>query len=208
MNKPTLTHENELREAGHALICGVDEAGRGPLAGPVTAGAVILPRDFSHSILNDSKKMTERQREKVYAEITQHSEIIWSVSIVDAGEIDRVNILQASREAMRRAVQALRIPPDYALVDGLPVPQFPIPHKSLVGGDGLSLSIAAASVIAKVTRDQLMREYAERYPKYGFDIHKGYPTARHLAALAESGPCEIHRFSFGPVAQQTLRFSA
>ncbi len=204
---PTLHHEQELRAAGYPIICGVDEVGRGPLAGPVCAAAVILPQDFSHPVLNDSKKLSERQRERLYAELSQDSRIIWSVALLEPHEIDRMNILEASREAMRRAVLSLQAQANAALIDGLEVPRFPIPQRSLVKGDTLSLSIAAASVMAKVTRDRLMIQMALRYPEYGFDVHKGYPTARHLEALALHGPCEIHRRSFGPVAQQTFRFN-
>lgn len=205
---PTMQHEQELRAEGHAVICGVDEVGRGPLAGPVCAAAVILPEDFTHPVLNDSKKLSERQRERLYAELSEDARVIWSVELLEPVEIDRMNILEASREAMRRAVCSLKVQAAAALIDGLPVPRFPIPQRSLVKGDSLSLSIAAASVMAKVTRDRLMLQLAERYPHYGFDVHKGYPTARHLEALALHGPCAIHRHSFGPVAQQTFRFDA
>lgn len=205
---PTLLHEKELRAAGYEIICGVDEVGRGPLAGPVCAAAVILPAEFEHPVLNDSKKMTERQREKVYEELSSDARIIWSVTLLEAEEIDRINILEASREAMRLAVRQLRQAADAALIDGLEVPRFPIPQRALVKGDSLSLSIAAASVMAKVTRDRLMLQLAERHPEYGFDVHKGYPTPRHLEALARHGPCPIHRRTFGPVAQQTFRFDA
>lgn len=205
---PTLLHEKELRAAGYQIICGVDEVGRGPLAGPVCAAAVILPAEFEHPVLNDSKKMTERQREKVYEELSSDARIIWSVTLLEAEEIDRINILEASREAMRLAVRQLRQAADAALIDGLEVPRFPIPQRALVKGDSLSLSIAAASVMAKVTRDRLMLQLAERHPEYGFDVHKGYPTPRHLEALARHGPCPIHRRTFGPVAQQTFRFDA
>ncbi|MBL9118050.1 MAG: ribonuclease HII [Verrucomicrobiaceae bacterium] len=192
--------------SGHGIVCGVDEVGRGPLAGPVCAAAVILPLGFEHQMLNDSKKLTEKQREKIYEELTGMHGVVWALSLVDAQEIDRLNILQASREAMRRAVSSLSLIPNMALIDGLPVPDFPVPQRAIVKGDSISLSIAAASVIAKVTRDRLMLEWAERFPHYGFDVHKGYPTPRHLEALAKHGPCEIHRRSFGPVAQQTFRF--
>ena len=205
---PTLLHEKELRAAGYQIICGVDEVGRGPLAGPVCAAAVILPAEFEHPVLNDSKKMTERQREKVYEELSSDARIVWSVTLLEAEEIDRINILEASREAMRLAVRQKRQAADAALIDGLEVPRFPIPQRALVKGDSLSLSIAAASVMAKVTRDRLMLQLAERHPEYGFDVHKGYPTPRHLEALARHGPCPIHRRTFGPVAQQTFRFDA
>ena len=205
-NRPSMLHEKELMGGGHKVICGVDEVGRGPLAGPVCAAAVILPAGFEHSLLNDSKKLSEKQREKIYFELTESKHIVWGLSLIDAPEIDRLNILQASREAMRRAVSALPKMPNMALIDGLPVPDFPVPQRAIVKGDSISLSIAAASVIAKVTRDRLMLEWAARFPHYGFDVHKGYPTPRHLEALAKHGPCEIHRRSFGPVAQQTFLF--
>lgn len=206
MAGPTLKYEKQLRADGYGVICGVDEVGRGPLAGPVCAAAAILPHNFKHKVLNDSKKLTERQREAIYEELVGRGDVFWQVEMLEPAEIDRVNILEASREAMRRAVLALKVTADAALIDGLPVPKFPIHQLSLVKGDGLSLSIAAASVLAKVTRDRLMLEMAERYPQYGFEVHKGYPTARHLEALARHGPCEIHRRSFGPVAQQTFLF--
>lgn len=203
---PTMQYELELLAAGHSIVCGVDEVGRGPLAGPVCAAAVILPQDFTHPVLNDSKKLSERQRERIYEELAANSAVTWSVALLEPAEIDRINILEASREAMRRAVLTLSTPAQAALIDGLPVPRFPLPQRALVKGDSLSLSIAAASVMAKVTRDRLMLELAERHPEYGFEVHKGYPTARHLEALARHGPTPAHRHSFGPVAQQTFRF--
>lgn len=201
---PTLDHENELRAQGHAIVAGVDEVGRGPLAGPVCAAAAVLPKDFHHRVLNDSKKLSERQREKLYEELTSNTDVVWHCVMLEVEEIDRLNILQASREAMRRAVRGLKVKAHAALIDGLPVPDFPVPQRALVKGDSLSYSIAAASVIAKVTRDRLMVQLAESYPHYGFQQHKGYPTPVHLAALREHGPCEIHRRSFAPVAQLTL----
>jgi ribonuclease HII len=201
-----MQHEQALRSAGYAMVCGVDEVGRGPLAGPVCAAAVVLPADFSHPVLNDSKKLSERQRERIYEELAAHEGIRWAVALLEPEDIDRMNILQASREAMRRAVRLLGGGLDAALVDGLPVPDFPLHHVALVKGDSLSLSIAAASVMAKVTRDRLMADLAQRYPDYGFDAHKGYPTAAHLAALRQRGPCPAHRRSFGPVSAQALLF--
>lgn len=201
-----LAHERALRKQGHAVVCGIDEAGRGPLAGPVTVAAVILPPRFRHPDLDDSKKMTARARDRVFAELTAHAGIRWHCEILDAPEIDRLNILGATHTGMRRAAMALSPSPDAALIDGLPVPNFPIPHLALVGGDGLSLSIAAASVIAKVTRDRLMEEYDARFPEYGFAKHKGYGTKEHLRAIHTHGPCPIHRRSFAPVAQATLDF--
>ncbi len=201
---PSLDHEHELRAQGHAIVAGVDEVGRGPLAGPVCAAAAILPNGFQHPVLNDSKKLSERQREKLYEELTGSADVIWHCVLVEVAEIDRINILQASREAMRRALRGLSRKPDAALIDGLPVPDFPVHQRALISGDSLSYSIAAASVIAKVTRDRLMVQLAQTYPNYGFEQHKGYPTPMHLAALEQHGPCPIHRRSFAPVAQMTL----
>ena len=202
--KCSLKHERALRRQGWRRVVGIDEAGRGPLAGPVVAAAVVLPRDFHHAELNDSKKLTEQKRERLYDEITSHGEIFWAMAVVEPEEIDRLNILQATHEAMRRAVAALVPDPDHALIDGLPVLPFPMPQTALVGGDGLSFSIAAASVIAKVTRDRIMVEMCARYPAYEFARHKGYGTALHLAKLRAHGPCPIHRKSFAPVAQALL----
>ncbi len=183
------------------MVAGVDEAGRGPLAGPVSAAAVILPEGFTHALLDDSKKLTERKREHLYVELTTRHDVRFAVALLDAEEIDRLNILRATHEAMRRAVAQLSPPPGHVLIDGLPVRDFPLPHTALVGGDALSFSIAAASVIAKVTRDRLMLEMDAQYPAYGFAKHKGYGTAQHLAALRTHGPCPIHRRSFQPVRE-------
>jgi ribonuclease HII len=201
---PSLDHENELRAQGHQIVAGLDEVGRGPLAGPVCAAAAVLPNDFEHRVLNDSKKLSERQRDKIYDELMAHPGVIWHCVMLSVEEIDRINILQASREAMRQALRGLPVKAHAALIDGLPVPDFPVPQRALVKGDSISYSIAAASVIAKVTRDRLMVDLAAQYPHYGFEQHKGYPTPVHLAALREHGPCPIHRRSFAPVAQLNL----
>jgi ribonuclease HII len=201
---PTLDHENQLRAAGHAIVAGIDEAGRGPLAGPVTVAAVILPSDFTHAVLNDSKQLTEKKREAIYEEITADPRIRWHCCVVEADEIDRINILQATWEGMRRSALALDPRPHAVLIDGKPVKKYPLPQVARVKGDSLSFSIAAASVIAKVTRDRIMLRLAEEFPQYGFEVHKGYPTPKHLAALKEHGPCPQHRRSFGPVAQLEL----
>ncbi|MEZ5305374.1 MAG: ribonuclease HII [Verrucomicrobiales bacterium] len=201
---PTLEFESALRRDGHAAVCGIDEAGRGPLAGPVVAAAVILPDDFAHRWLDDSKKLSPKRREALYAEIVADGRIAWASAAAEADEIDRLNILRATHAAMARAAAALCRKPDIALIDGLPVRGFPLPQKALVGGDGLSLSIAAASIIAKVERDRLMLRYAEQYPDYGFAAHKGYGTKLHLERLQKHGPCPIHRRSFAPVAQLAL----
>jgi ribonuclease HII len=202
-----LRHERKLRAGGFLQIAGIDEAGRGPLAGPVVAAAVILPERFRHASLNDSKKLTALQRERIYAELTSHVEVRWALAVVAVEEIDRINILRATHEAMRRAVTALVTPPDHVLIDGLPVRPFPIPQTALVGGDGLSFSIAAASVIAKVTRDRIMVEMDACHPGYGFAQHKGYGTELHLAKLQAHGPCPIHRRSFLPVQQAEFPFA-
>jgi ribonuclease HII len=200
----SLKHEKALRRSGPCCIAGIDEAGRGPLAGPVVAAAVILPEKFRHRELDDSKKLSPPVRERLYGEITAHSGIVWAVAVVESEEIDRINILRATHEAMRRAVAALTSAPDHVLIDGLPVRPFPVPQTALVGGDGRSYSIAAASVIAKVTRDRLMVEWDTRHPGYEFAQHKGYGTELHLARLRAHGPCPIHRRTFLPVQQMLL----
>lgn len=200
----SLAHEDGLRVRGSVLIAGIDEAGRGPLAGPVVAAAVILPNGFRHGSLDDSKRLSERTRDALFSEITGSAEIRWASAIVGSEEIDRINILRATHEAMRRAVVRLDPLPDHVLIDGLPVRPFPLPQTALVGGDGLSLSIAAASVIAKVTRDRLMVEFDARFPEYGFARHKGYGTPQHLAALKKHGPTPIHRRTFLPVRQADI----
>jgi ribonuclease HII len=201
---PDLSHEQRWRAEGYRRIAGIDEAGRGPLAGPVVAAAVVLPEDYAHPDLDDSKQVGERRREALYEELVADPRIAWATATVSAGEIDRINILRATHLAMARAFGELDPPPDLALIDGRPVPTFPAEHRALVRGDSQSLSIAAASILAKVTRDRLLRALAERYPDYGFDRHKGYGTAAHLAALKRLGPCPEHRLSFAPVAQLEL----
>jgi ribonuclease HII len=201
---PDLSYETALHARGLIHIAGVDEAGRGPLAGPVVAAAVIVPRGFSCPGLDDSKKLSASKRESLYQVLTQDPEVIWSVATAEREEIDRLNILRATHLAMRRAVEALATRPDHCLIDGLPVRGFPIPHDAIIKGDGLSLSIAAASIIAKVTRDALMREIDREFPQFGFAKHQGYGTKAHLEALRNHGPCRHHRRSFQPVAQLTL----
>jgi len=203
-------YERRARAGGHRLIAGLDEVGRGPLAGPVVAACVVLPDDFSLDGINDSKKLTERGRERAEARI-QAEAVAIGLGVVEPETIDRINILQASRQAMREAFLSLDRPPDCVLpdcvlpdcvlIDGLPVPAFPCPHQqAIVGGDGLCASIAAASIVAKVARDRMMRAYHTVYPEYGFAGHKGYGAAKHLDALRTHGPCPIHRRSFSPVA--------
>jgi ribonuclease HII len=197
----TLEHENALLVTGIRLVAGIDEAGRGPLAGPVVAAAVILPAGFCNALVDDSKKLTESRREELYGVLTSDPHIRWAVAEASHEEIDRLNILRATHEAMRRAVAALRPSPEHALIDGLPVRPFPIPSTALVKGDSRSKSIAAASILAKVTRDRIMVGLDAEYPQYGFARHKGYPTALHLERLRTHGPCRFHRKTFLPVAQ-------
>lgn len=182
------------------LVAGVDEAGRGPLAGPVVVAAVILDPARPIVGLDDSKRLPECRREALFPLIQQRA-LAWAVVEVQADEIDCVNILQATLLGMRRAVERLAIPPGLALVDGNCLPELPCPARAIVGGDGLEAAISAASILAKVTRDHLMREWHLRYPQYGFDRHKGYATRAHLESLARHGPCEIHRRSFAPVRE-------
>ena len=199
-------HEKKLRSLGIVQIAGIDEAGRGALAGPVVAAAAILPERFRHRKLRDSKQLSPELREKIYRYLTNHADVVWSVGVVGSVEIDRINILRASHEAMRIAVAGLPILPDHVLIDGLPVFPFPLPQTAIIDGDCLSLSIAAASVIAKVTRDRLMREFCAQFPEYCFSQHKGYGTELHLQRLNQYGPCPIHRRSFEPVAQPLFAF--
>ena len=196
--------EFEKRFADLGVVIGVDEAGRGPLAGPVSVGAAIIPKNFSHPVINDSKKLTEKKREALYDELVENPDIHWAVSLVEADEVDKVNVLKATHLGMERAVRDLGVVVGMCLIDGLAVPNFPFPHEGIVKGDSKSLSIATASIFAKVTRDRIMREAAVRYPGYGFEKHKGYGTKAHLEALRTLGPCAIHRRSFQPVAQLSL----
>ena len=191
----TWEYEERAWKNGFEAVCGVDEAGRGPVAGPVCAAAVILPGGIVIEGLNYSKKLSEKKREKLFDEITENA-LAWSVSLVDERVIDEINILQATFRAMAQAIAQLDPPAQLALVDGNRAADFGLPVCTIVKGDGLSASIAAASILAKVTRDRLMEQYAEQYPQYGFEIHKGYGTKRHYAALREFGPCPIHRMSF------------
>ena len=187
--------ENARYSDGVAVICGVDEAGRGPLAGPVYAAAVILPRGLVIEGLNDSKKLTEKKRAELFDVITAKA-VAYGIASADEKEIDEINILQATFLAMRRAIAALPVRPDLALIDGNRDSDFGVPSETVVRGDSLSANIAAASILAKVTRDRVMERFAEEYPQYGFEIHKGYGTKRHYEALREFGPCPIHRQSF------------
>lgn len=186
-------YEHEYEAQG--LVCGIDEAGRGPLAGPVVAAAVILPRDIDIYYLNDSKKVTERRREILYDEICEKA-IAYGIGIVGPDVIDDINILQATYQAMRLAIAELAETPAVLLNDAVTIPGVSIPQVPIIKGDAKSVSIAAASILAKVTRDRMMRQYDEIYPEYGFAGHKGYGTAAHIAAIREYGPCPIHRTTF------------
>ncbi len=189
-------YETRLRAQGFRAIAGIDEAGRGPLAGPVVAAACILPEGKLIAGLNDSKQVKAERREALFESVQSDPDIYYAVAIVSAERIDRINILQATFEAMQEAVQKLPFCPDYLLIDGSQLPRFQIPVQGIIKGDTLSLSIAAASIIAKVTRDHLMEEAAKEWPQYGFEKHKGYGTAFHLEALRRFGFCPIHRKSF------------
>lgn len=187
--------EYEYTYEACSYICGIDEAGRGPLAGPVVAGAVILPKDCQILYLNDSKKLSEKKRELLYEEIREKA-VSWGVGIVSPGRIDEINILQATYEAMRDAVSQLSPAPEILLNDAVTIPGIDLMQIPIVKGDAKSVSIAAASIMAKVTRDRMMVEYDALYPEYGFAKHKGYGTAVHIQAIKEHGPCPIHRSTF------------
>lgn len=187
--------ENSLYAEGYELICGVDEAGRGPLAGPVCAAAVILPKGVEIPGLNDSKKLSDKKRRELFP-VIQEKALAWGIGWASHGEIDEINILQATYLAMERAVEALKTKPEFLLIDGNRAKDFGIPTRTVVKGDSLSASIAAASILAKVSRDNVMVELAKEYPAYGFEIHKGYGTKAHYEALREYGHSPIHRLSF------------
>ncbi len=187
--------EQKHFDEGYKLICGVDEAGRGPLAGPVCAAAVILPAGVDIPGLNDSKKLSDKKRRELFPVICETA-VAYGIAFADHGEIDEINILQATYLAMERAIGKLSLKPDFALIDGNRAKDFGIPLETVVGGDGRSASIAAASILAKVTRDDYMLQMNDAYPQYGFDVHKGYGTKAHYTALAEFGPCPIHRMTF------------
>ena len=209
-----LQFERQAWEQGYRRLAGIDEAGRGPLAGPVVAAALVFERAFveaeqyeSLQGVTDSKRLTETQRETFYELLIASPHVAVGLGVADVGEIDELNILRATHLAMRRAVISLATAPDFALVDGLPVPGLPVPSLAIVGGDGRSLSIAAASIIAKVTRDRHMRDLDRDYPDYGFARHKGYGTRAHTEALLRYGPTPLHRRTFQPVAD-ALRIRA
>ncbi len=188
--------EQEIYNEGKELICGIDEAGRGPLAGPVVVAAVIMPKDSMIEGVNDSKKVSEKKREILYEKIIDEA-ISYGVGIIDQKEIDRINILNATKEGLTMAVQELNPMPDLIIVDALnKIDTLGIPYKSIIKGDAKCYSIAAASIIAKVTRDRIMRQWDEVYPQYGFSKHKGYGTSEHIKAIKEYGLCPLHRLSF------------
>lgn len=191
-------YERVAKEEGYELVAGVDEAGRGPLAGPVAVAAVILPLGFYLPFLNDSKKLSEKRRETLYDMIKEHS-IAYSVVFVDRETIDRENIYQATQEGMYNAILKLNPAPEKVLIDAMPLDKLHIPHLSIVKGDAKSANIAAASILAKVTRDRFMKEMDAIYPEYGFKNHKGYGTKAHIEAIKKYGPCPMHRTSFEPV---------
>lgn len=190
-----LYYENTAYEKGYNLVCGVDEAGRGPLAGPVCAAAVVLPKGLILEGVNDSKKLTEKKRETLFDVITEQA-LDWSVAFATVEEIEEINILNAAMLAMKRAVEGLKNPVDFAIIDGNRKPPLEIDCEAVVKGDAKSMSVAAASILAKVSRDRILRQYAVDYPQYGFEKHKGYGTKVHVEALKKYGPCEVHRPSF------------
>lgn len=190
-----LEYENEAAKDGYEIVCGIDEAGRGPLAGPVYAAAVILPKEHIIEGVNDSKKLSEKKRDMLFDKIIEES-VCWSVGTASEQEIDELNILQATLHAMRRAVNGLKIKPDCALIDGNQKPHLDIEERTIVKGDSKSVSIAAASIIAKVSRDRYMLELAEKYPEYQFDKHKGYGTKLHYEMIEKHGISPVHRKSF------------
>lgn len=196
---PTLRYEKRAYKNGARIVAGIDEAGRGPLAGPVVAAAVVLPHEYRHRVLNDSKQLAPEQREKLYAELTGNPQVYWAVGESSVEIIEQYNILRATERAMAVALNGLPVQPDHVLVDGHRCRAILSPQTSIIGGDAKSFSIAAASVIAKVTRDRLLVELDRQYPQYGFAVHKGYGTPEHLAAIEKYGPCPIHRRTFAPV---------
>jgi ribonuclease HII len=196
-----LVEEKLLWKTGYLHIAGIDEAGRGPLAGPVVAAACILPAKFELPGLNDSKQLSESKREKLFQSIKEQA-LGFAVGSAEPAEIDTLNILQATKLAMKRAIEDLKIRPHFLLIDALELPNIKIPQRGIIGGDALSASIAAASILAKVSRDHWMSELHRLYPEYGFDRNKGYGTKEHLEALRRFGPCPLHRRSFAPIGQE------
>lgn len=201
---PDMAEEQSAHAEGFTRVCGIDEAGRGPLAGPVVAAAVILPEGFTLPGLNDSKKLTAKKRKALYEALIKDDSVQKSIAQATVEEIDELNILKATHLAMRRAAEGLAGGVDFCLIDGLPVPGFPIPSRSIVKGDARCLSIAAASILAKVWRDHYMQELHRQFPEYGFDRHAGYGTKAHMQAIREHGATIHHRRTFAPVTQLEL----
>ncbi len=197
--------EREIRDQNYRNIIGIDEVGRGPLAGPVVAAAVIIPTGLLIPNLTDSKKLSHSQRFAVYNKLKENSNVIFSIAEISSQVIDKINILRATHLAMKKAAEKIRVKKPYILVDGLCVPNLPYPSKNIIKGDTKSASIAAASIIAKIYRDNLMMEFDKKYPEYGFASHKGYATKKHLENLSHFGPCPIHRVSFSPVSQLAVK---
>lgn len=200
----TRQREQALQNEGYQHIAGVDEAGRGPLAGPVFAAACVISPDFHHPTVTDSKKLTPAQRDALYEELTQSEHVQYGIGQASVEEIDSINILQATLLAMRRAVAALPVLPDYLLVDGVKLDYASTPSEKIIKGDLLVYCIGAASILAKVARDRLMQTYHEQWSQYGFNRHKGYGTAAHRRAIEEHGPCPIHRRSFEPIKKYVI----
>ena len=201
---PDMVEEAAAHAGGFARVCGIDEAGRGPLAGPVVAAAVVLPEGFELPGLNDSKKLTAKKRESLYAALMADERVQKCIAQATVEEIDELNILRATHLAMRRAAEGLPGGVDFCLIDGLPVPGFPLPSRSIVKGDARCLSIAAASILAKVWRDRYMQELHRQFPEYGFDRHAGYGTKAHIQAIHDHGVTIHHRRTFAPVTQLEL----
>lgn len=193
-----LQYENEAYQKGYHYIIGLDEAGRGPMAGPLVVGGVIFPKGFYDERINDSKKLTEKKREALYDLIVEKA-LAYDIEVISVEEVDKLNVYEASRTGMRRIIKRISVKPDFALTDAMPLGDDAIDHLSIIKGDAKSMSIGGASILAKVTRDRIMKEYAKIYPEYGFEKHKGYVTKAHKEALAKYGICPIHRRSFKPV---------
>ena len=193
-----LQYENEAYQKGYHYIIGLDEAGRGPMAGPLVVGGVIFPKGFYDERINDSKKLTEKKREALYDFIIEKA-LAYDIEVISVEEVDKLNVYEASRTGMRRIIERIGVKPDFALTDAMPLGDDAIDHLSIIKGDAKSMSIGGASILAKVTRDRIMKDYAKIYPEYGFEKHKGYVTKAHKEALATYGICPIHRRSFKPV---------
>ena len=193
-----LQYENEAYQKGYHYIIGLDEAGRGPMAGPLVVGGVIFPKGFYDERINDSKKLTEKKREALYDLIVEKA-LAYDIEVISVEEVDKLNVYEASRTGMRRIIERIGVKPDFALTDAMPLGDDAIDHLSIIKGDAKSMSIGGASILAKVTRDRIMKEYAKIYPEYGFEKHKGYVTKANKEALAKYGICPIHRRSFKPV---------